>query len=158
MQSSVFSWFINHFKKGDYHSSELTESSAILWWRFLAGNGIDEWVFENQKYIEVEFSTITCIIRGTSFGRISKFFLNQLNHSNLLVVFLAIIMLASAKTNFPAVNFVCSCMVANWVYLNLKVSDGTPKWRGYFGQSYILRCKNEANDIFYHQIYRKKFG
>ena len=45
------------------------------------------------------------VIRG-NFGEISIILPNQLSNTNLLVVFLAVIMLASAKTNFSAINFV----------------------------------------------------
>ena len=45
------------------------------------------------------------VIRG-NFGRISIILPNQLSNTNLLVVFLAVIMLASVKTNFSAINFV----------------------------------------------------
>ena len=39
-----------------------------------------------------------------NFGEISIILPNQLSNTNLLVVFLAIIMSASTKTNFSAVN------------------------------------------------------
>ena len=45
------------------------------------------------------------VIRG-NFGRISIILPNRLSNTNLLVVFLAVIMLASVKTNFSAINFV----------------------------------------------------
>ena len=51
------------------------------------------------------FFLVITIIQG-NFGRISIIISNQLN-SNLLVIYLVIIMLARAKTNFPAINFVC---------------------------------------------------
>ena len=50
---------------------------------------------------------IVIIIQG-NFRWISVILLNQLYNSNLLIVYLTIFMLASAKTNFPAINFVCS--------------------------------------------------
>ena len=43
------------------------------------------------------------VIRG-NFGEISIILPNQLSNTNLLVVFLAIIMSASTKTNFLAIN------------------------------------------------------
>ena len=45
------------------------------------------------------------VIRG-NFGWISIILPNQLSNTNLLVVFLAVIMLASVKTNFSAINVV----------------------------------------------------
>ena len=51
---------------------------------------------------------LQCTVIWGNFGWISIILPNQLNNSNLLVVFLAVIMSASAKTNFPAINFVCS--------------------------------------------------
>ena len=83
------------------------------------------------------------VIRG-NFGRISIILPNQLSNTNLLVVFLAVIMSASTKTNFSATNFVT---IADCVYLNLKVSDVTPRRWGYFGQSYDLRFKNGKNEV-----------
>ena len=43
-------------------------------------------------------------------------------------------------------------MVANCVYLNLTVSDVTPRWWCFFGQSYDLRFKNGENDQGYRNI------
>ena len=51
-------------------------------------------------------------------------------------------------------------MVANCVYLNLKVSNVTLKQWGYFGQFYILRFKNETNDIYFlpYNLLKKKLA
>ena len=38
-------------------------------------------------------------------------------------------------------------MVADCVYLNLKVSDATQRRWGYFGQSYDLRSKKGKNEV-----------
>ena len=43
-----------------------------------------------------------------NFEQISIILPNQLNNSNLLVVYLVIFTSASAKTNFLTINFVCS--------------------------------------------------
>ena len=57
----------------------------------------------------------------------------------MLVVFLAVIMSASAKTNF--LNKLCILTVGDCVYGNLKVSDVILRRWGYFKQSYDLRFK-----------------
>ena len=51
------------------------------------------------------FKYSSTVIRG-NFGQISIILPNQLSNTNLQVVFLAIIMSASAKTNFLVINFV----------------------------------------------------
>ena len=95
------------------------------------------------------FFLVITIIQG-NFGRISIIISNQLNNSNLLVVYL-VIHVGKGKNQLPG-HKLCMFMVANCVYLYLKVSNVTPKRWGFLGQSYILRFKTETIDIILLQL------